>query len=229
MKDLSMLPLPSPSAFELPSPISDFSSLSDEHPFDLNSFVDDCISPTALTNNPFDNTASWSTLFGEDSPTTGMDGLDSPSPPSSSSPSSPREIKTEKKTKASRKHSPTLSLGRVKSHNLIEKRYRNNLNSRIMTLRDCIPSLRCDSSSEGDSTSDAKKFSKGSILEKAISYIAELENGKKKLEKENARLRAVVASSKVDMSHLYASGLWRRNGMPKVNVAMNPMIGQVLA
>jgi hypothetical protein len=164
IKDLSMIP--SPSAFELPSPISDYSSLSEEYPFDLNSFVDDCISPMALNNSPLDNAASWSTLFGEDSPTAGMDTLDAPSSPESSSPSSPREIKKERKTvKQSRRHSPEAkspALGRVKSHNLIEKRYRNNLNSRIMSLRDSIPSLRCDSSSDGDSN-DAKKFSKVSF------------------------------------------------------------------
>jgi hypothetical protein len=164
IKDLSMIP--SPSAFELPSPISDYSSLSDENPFDLNSFVDDCISPIALNNNTFDNTASWSTLFGEDSPTTGIDSLDAASSPESSSPSSPREIKTERKTtKQSRRHLPEAkspALGRAKSHNLIEKRYRTNLNSRIMSLRDIIPSLRCDSSSDGDSN-DAKKFSKVSF------------------------------------------------------------------
>lgn len=44
------------------------------------------------------------------------------------------------------------------AHNLIEKKYRNNLNNKIQALRDCIPSLHSTVKEEGgenDMDSDA--------------------------------------------------------------------------
>jgi hypothetical protein len=156
----------SPPAFELPSPISDCSSLGVEDPFDQKPLINPWVVPTDLKINTINPTASWSTPSGENSPAMQIPDLTSSSESSRSN--SPRDIahdiETKKSTKRGRKH-PSEN-GRVKSpvsshhktHNLIEKRYRNNLNTKIMSLRDSIPSLRSTNENkdgENDMDSDA--------------------------------------------------------------------------
>ncbi|KAL1983703.1 hypothetical protein VTN96DRAFT_9959 [Rasamsonia emersonii] len=85
-----------------------------------------------------------------------------------------------------------------RSHNVIEKRYRANLNEKIAELRDSVPSLRAMSkqgngSSPGDDDPDgaipANKLNKASILSKATKYIHHLELRNKRLEEENRALK----------------------------------------
>lgn len=75
---------------------------------------------------------------------------------------------------------------RRRGHNAIEKRYRTNLNDKIVCLRDAIPSLRRDSASsersddedsDGDSTAKQaqQKYGKADILVRALDYIKHLE------------------------------------------------------
>lgn len=133
----------------------------------------------------------------------------SPSPSDSSSNSSHAETKRSPPTPRSRK-SPSKSQAKPasrskgkSSHNLIEKRYRNNLNSKIQILRDCIPALSSKRSrSASTSTSEEEeeggegegeiKCNKGTILEKAIQYIAELEREVERLERDNEGLQMMV-------------------------------------
>ncbi|OGE54582.1 hypothetical protein PENARI_c006G08448 [Penicillium arizonense] len=82
-----------------------------------------------------------------------------------------------------------------RAHNVIEKRYRANLNDKIAELRDSVPSLRtnktggsADDDDEAEANS-ASKLNKASILSKATEYIKHLEIRNKRLEDENTGLK----------------------------------------
>ena len=86
-------------------------------------------------------------------------------------------------------------------HNVIEKRYRANLNDKIAELRDSVPSLRVakrvvqDAASAEDEEEDldgltpTNKLNKASILTKAVEYIHHLELRNRKLDDENVALK----------------------------------------
>jgi len=91
------------------------------------------------------------------------------------------------------------------AHNMIEKRYRTNLNDKIAALRDSVPSLRampkttqgnaidCDDDREDlDGLTPAHKLNKATVLSKATEYIHHLERRNKRLEDENSSLRTRV-------------------------------------
>jgi hypothetical protein len=90
------------------------------------------------------------------------------------------------------------------SHNVIEKRYRSNLNDKIAKLRDSVPSLRSamnaskkvatkasisDTDGSGDEANTGLKFNKATVLTKAIEYIQQLEKQNQRLQEENSVLR----------------------------------------
>jgi len=85
------------------------------------------------------------------------------------------------------------------AHNMIEKRYRTNLNDKIAALRDSVPSLRLTEKkdSNGDSVMQeelggleaAQKLNKATILSKATEYIAYLEKRNTYLSKECQSLK----------------------------------------
>ncbi|KAK2753485.1 hypothetical protein FQN54_007875 [Arachnomyces sp. PD_36] len=86
-----------------------------------------------------------------------------------------------------------------RSHNVIEKRYRANLNEKIAELRDSVPSLRVAASTQRGGTSldddeqgtaPANKLNKASILSKATAYIQHLELRNRRLDEENLALKA---------------------------------------
>jgi len=200
----------SPPEFGLPSPISDSSSLSAEDAFDQKSLIDLWAVPTPFENDTNTLTASCNSPSGEDFPGIMIPGL--ASSPSSSESNSPRDVEHDMRIKGptprARKHQSGNS--RAKSpclkpqnaHNLIEKRYRNNLNCKINTLRDSIPSLRSakkeNEESEDGMDSNAvesrktQKCNKGIILDKAVEYIAELEKQIKSTSKANAALQLMI-------------------------------------
>lgn len=72
-----------------------------------------------------------------------------------------------------------------KSHSIVEKRYRTNLNDKIADLRKSIPSLRGDASNLAETE---RKHNKSTILTKAIEYIHHLEQRNAYLENVNASL-----------------------------------------
>ncbi|KAJ4398967.1 hypothetical protein N0V85_006147 [Neurospora sp. IMI 360204] len=123
----------------------------------------------------------------------------SPSPPRSSSRSPPT---TNKEKSIS---PPSVTAPKKTAHNMIEKRYRTNLNDKIAALRDSVPSLRiaamrmesgnyddeCEGE-EGDLSGliPAPKLNKATILSKATEYINQLERRNRGLETENSALRS---------------------------------------
>ncbi|GMG36135.1 protein of unknown function DUF2014 [Aspergillus oryzae] len=80
-----------------------------------------------------------------------------------------------------------------RAHNVIEKRYRANLNEKIAELRDSVPSLRASrhlvDEDDGEGVTPANKLNKASILSKATEYIRHLEIRNKRLEDENTALK----------------------------------------
>ncbi|KAL6230278.1 hypothetical protein BDW75DRAFT_74836 [Aspergillus navahoensis] len=81
-----------------------------------------------------------------------------------------------------------------RAHNVIEKRYRANLNEKIAELRDSVPSLRATKGNgslddEEEGVTPANKLNKASILSKATEYIRHLETRNKRLEDENTALK----------------------------------------
>jgi hypothetical protein len=111
-----------------------------------------------------------------------------------------------------RSTAPTTSSAPKKTtHNVIEKRYRTNLNDKIAALRDSVPSLRvmarrlepghgsddemgpegCDDDCDEElgGLTPAHKLNKATVLSKATEYITHLEKKNKTLARENAELR----------------------------------------
>jgi hypothetical protein len=84
------------------------------------------------------------------------------------------------------------------SHNVIEKRYRNNLNDKIIELRDSVPSLRAKGRAKGsedlDGLTAAHKLNKATVMAKATEYIHHLEKRNEKMADEMATLKARLAA-----------------------------------
>ncbi len=120
-----------------------------------------------------------------------------------------KNVSRKRKSPATNEDHPAkirLPRGQKISHNVIEKRYRSNLNDKIAKLRDSVPTLReayqlstknstkdgrSDSDESGDdqAQSTGVKFNKASVLTKATEYIEELEKTKERAVKENEFLR----------------------------------------
>jgi len=91
------------------------------------------------------------------------------------------------------------------AHNMIEKRYRTNLNDKIAALRDSVPSLRVMSRGNGQGEEEddpedlegltpAHKLNKATVLSKATEYIRHLEKRNKRLQDEVDTLNTRIDS-----------------------------------
>jgi len=84
---------------------------------------------------------------------------------------------------------PTVSRS---SHNMIEKKYRTNLNEKIILLRDSVPCLKAIVDNQDPDTPASTKLNKGSILSKAAEYIQSLQKRNESLIAETSNLQARV-------------------------------------
>ena len=88
------------------------------------------------------------------------------------------------------------------AHNMVEKRYRVNLNDKITALRNSVPSLRArnpqprNSTISNDPSSTTTSLKKAQILTKAIEYISQLESHVRTLTNENTSLKARLSGTK---------------------------------
>ena len=88
------------------------------------------------------------------------------------------------------------------SHNVIEKRYRNNLNDKIVELRNSVPALRAVGRANGNNEDDedlegltaAHKLNKATVMAKATEYIKHLEKRNKTMSDEMDALKARLAA-----------------------------------
>ncbi|KAJ3067424.1 hypothetical protein HDU98_009363 [Podochytrium sp. JEL0797] len=96
----------------------------------------------------------------------------------------PTAKKTPKAAEVPAEEAPGDKAPRRVTHNVIERRYRNNLNARIAELKKVVPSLNLagakqdvEDNNDLDNDSDEKpgRLNKGTILAKATEYIHELE------------------------------------------------------
>ncbi|RAL63510.1 hypothetical protein DID88_003930 [Monilinia fructigena] len=112
------------------------------------------------------------------------------------------------------------------AHNMIEKRYRNNINDKIGELRDSVPSLRImQKSARGEDTADdreglqgltpAHKLNKATILAKATEYIKHLEKRNSRLQDENNQMKTRISA----FEKLFVSGSM---GFGPIQQPMNP-------
>lgn len=121
-----------------------------------------------------------------------------------------RKTSTDENTEDSGPATTTTTTGRKQqpkktAHNMIEKRYRTNLNDKIAALRDSVPSLRVMAGTsklgeDGDDDEDlegltpAHKLNKATVLAKATEYIRHLEKRTKRLQDENDQLKNRLAA-----------------------------------
>lgn len=89
---------------------------------------------------------------------------------------------------------------KITSHNVIEKRYRNNLNDKIVELRNSVPSLRAmgrankaDGSEDLGGLTPAHKLNKATVMAKATEYIKHLEKRNKTMSDEMDALKEQLA------------------------------------
>lgn len=95
------------------------------------------------------------------------------------------------------------------SHNVIERKYRTNINTKILELRDSVPTLlaaaRKDSSvTDLDGLEPASKLNKASVLTKAKEYIKHLESKNKDLSTKISTLQDLIELASCSLSLSYA-------------------------
>lgn len=118
-------------------------------------------------------------------------------------PAKKRKVSTDSAESATRPGSQDRKMISVqnKSHSIVEKRYRTNLNDKITDLRRSIPSLRGEipNTAEAEKHSAAPKPNKSTVLIKAIEYIHQLEQRNAYLENVNASLRSQACNAKSEV------------------------------
>ncbi|EME89191.1 uncharacterized protein MYCFIDRAFT_181467 [Pseudocercospora fijiensis CIRAD86] len=87
----------------------------------------------------------------------------------------------------------SLSRGRV-PHNLVERRYRDNLNHQIEALRLVLPSLKDAVPSDETSFDHPRMPSKAVVISTAATYIKDMENERQRLMAANGALQDQIGS-----------------------------------
>ncbi|AOA63252.1 Putative transcription factor [Komagataella phaffii CBS 7435] len=143
------------------------------------------------TNAPDPNLSSYSTT----PTTTTADSGHSSAKNRSVKPKAEKKVKKERST-----------------HNMIEKKYRTNINSKIIALRDAVPSLRIAAYADNSLTIDdlegltpASKLNKASILTKATEYIKHLEGKNRRLMDEVTILKGYMQQAPGQLNRRFLS------------------------
>jgi hypothetical protein len=114
-----------------------------------------------------------------------------------------RSIRSGRKASSSSKDDPVYNDGSQASrnnHNLVEKQYRNRLNSQFETLLSTLPPDVVAAEAGRTSTyGGEKRVSKGEVLILAKNYIETLEKTRDELENSNSMLRQNVQQLKMDL------------------------------
>lgn len=136
--------------------------------------------------------------------------------------------------------------GQKTSHNVIEKRYRSNLNDKIARLRDSVPELRIaqptirrrpqrpiesNSDASGDENGEGLKFNKATVLVKATEYIQQLERQNQRLQQEVSTLKNRSGSGKTLAPAVvttgFATAIYITPQMPTLQVNGNVVEAEV--
>ena len=124
-----------------------------------------------------------------------------PSPEASTTSELPSEYSRKRKASTDSEECPTATIkhgqkegpvnSQNKSHSIVEKRYRTNLNQKIADLSNCLPSLRADGAAKLDAEKQEPilKHNKATVLTEAITYIKYLERRNAFLERANTALQ----------------------------------------
>ena len=79
-----------------------------------------------------------------------------------------------------------------RSHSVVEKRYRENLNQKISDLRNCIPNLRKGDKDSRIGDLSGQKQNKATVLSEAMTYIRHLEQRNSFLEELNCTMKEQI-------------------------------------
>jgi hypothetical protein len=122
-----------------------------------------------------------------------------------------RSIRSGRKASSSSKDDPVYNDGSQASrnnHNLVEKQYRNRLNSQFETLLSTLPPDMVAAEAGGTSTyGGEKRVSKGEVLILAKNYIETLEKTMEELESSNIVLQQNIEQLKMDLVQRKGDGL----------------------
>ncbi|ODQ81486.1 hypothetical protein BABINDRAFT_165034 [Babjeviella inositovora NRRL Y-12698] len=170
-----------------------------------------------------------------DRPSGSNSTLQQVSPPNSDDAALSDDSKTKKSTGSLGKITKPEKKDRS-AHNMIEKKYRTNINSKILMLRDAVPSLRVAAGSvdvsmeELDGLAPASKLNKASVLTKATEYIKHLERKNDSLAQEVSDLRMLLAQQSqrlqhpqqmIMMEHIQQQPQFQRTNLQMNNINVN--------
>lgn len=124
----------------------------------------------------------------------------------------PKKRATQKPQNKKRGSRKRLTADQRVTHNMIEKRYRININTKIGKLQKIIPWVACEDTafvvdnkvlSAGEDSLPLKtvKLNKSMILQKAVDYILYLQNNERLFELEVQRLRKEINELKANTSN----------------------------
>jgi Helix-loop-helix DNA-binding domain len=129
------------------------------------------------------------------------------------------------------------------AHRAVERRYRSNLNLKIIKLGQCIPAIRSQVTGidtlDGCQTNSKTKLQKGHVLSKAVDYIqslqqvvSDLEADKKELENRVEALHVMVDEYHAPTAMVQASqsaGLSKQSPEPLNSLGSSPRKGSSVA
>ncbi|KAM0720128.1 hypothetical protein Q7P37_004264 [Cladosporium fusiforme] len=186
----SLWPLPSNAPLQDDLDLSALSAMSNDQLYQMSSCGPGSVNTPSLHHSPESTTNKRTSLSSQTSP----------DPPKKRG-GRKRKAEVDQETKNENGDSQDGDEPPVKktSHNVIEKRYRNNLNDKIVELRQSVPALRAmgrdgEEGEDLEGLAPAHKLNKATIMAKATEYIKHLEKRNSSMEKEMAELKARVAS-----------------------------------